>query len=106
MLTTNPSISLSAVSLETGAPELAMSDLTEFRTFIRPFPKDEAERDCYQYLLEQMRATPDRPLGPKVDFENSCRRQFRVTVDSFQYCWRQAIELTGACWDQPGRRPR
>ena len=98
-------LSLSAVSLETGAPELAMSDLTEFRTFIRPFPKDEAERDCYQYLLEQMRATPDRPLGRKVELENSCRQRFRVSVATFEYCWREAIKATGANWDQRGRRP-
>jgi hypothetical protein len=61
MPTTKPSISLSAVSLETGAPEFGAPDLTEHRTFIRSFPKDAAERDCYRYLLEQMQATPERP---------------------------------------------
>ena len=106
MSATNPSISLSAVSLETGAPELAMSDLTEFRTVIRLFPKDAGERDCYQHLLKQMQATPDRPPGRKVEFKNNCRQRFRVTVESFQDCWREAMELTGACWDQPGRRPK
>jgi hypothetical protein len=105
MTSKKPSIPLSAVSLETGTPEFGPSDLTEFRTRIRPFPKDVGERDCYQYLLEQMRATPDRPPGPKVDFENSCRRRFRVNVESFEYCWREAIKITGACWDRPGRRP-
>jgi hypothetical protein len=100
------SIPLSAVSLETGAPGLGMSDLTEFRTVIRPFPKDAAERDCYQYLLEQMQATPDRPPGRKVEFENKCRRRFRVSVDTFEYCWREAVKATGANWDQPGRRPK
>ena len=79
MSATKPSISLSAVSLETGAPELGTSDLTEFRTLIRPFPKDAGERDCYQYLLEQMQATPDRPPGTKAEFEKACRRRFRVT---------------------------
>ena len=63
MPTTKPSISLSAVSLEAGGPEFGAPDLTELRTVIRPFPKDAAERDCYRYLLEQMQATPDRPLA-------------------------------------------
>jgi hypothetical protein len=104
--TTIPSTSLSPVGLETGAPEFGPSDLTEFRTVIRPFPKDEAERDCYQYLLKQMQAAPDRPPAPKVEFENDCRWRFDVTAESFEYCWREAIKATGANWDQPGRRPK
>jgi hypothetical protein len=106
MPATKPSVSLSAVSLKTGAPELGTPDLTELRTLIRPFPKDAGERDCYQYLLAQMQATPDRPRGTKAEFEKVCRRRFHVKVDSFDYCWREAIKVTGARWDQPGRRPR
>jgi hypothetical protein len=106
MSATKPSISLSAaVSLETGAPELDTSDLTEFRTRIRPFPKDAGERDCYQYLLKQMQAAPNRPQRTKAEFEKTCRLRFHVTVDSFEYCWREAIKVTDARWDQPGRRP-
>jgi hypothetical protein len=59
-------ISLSAVSLETGPPVLGTPDLTELRTLIRRFPKDAGERDCYQYLLEEMQATPNRPRGKKA----------------------------------------
>jgi hypothetical protein len=106
MPTTKPSISPSAVSLETGGPELGAPDLTELRTDIRPFPKDAAERDCYRYLLEQMQATPDRPRATKGELKKTCRRRFHVTVDSFEYCWREAIKASGARWDQPGRRPR
>ena len=106
MPATNPSIfSLSPVCLKTGAPELGTADLTELRTLIRPFPKDAGERDCYQYLLEQMQSTPDRPRGTKAEFKKTCRRRFHVTVDSFDYCWREAIKVAGARWDQPGRRP-
>jgi hypothetical protein len=106
MPATKPSISLSAVSVETGKPELGTPDLTELRTVTRPFPKDAGERRCYQYLLEQMQATPDRPHGMKAEFKKTCRRRFHITVDSFEYCWREAIKVTGARWDQPGRRPR
>jgi hypothetical protein len=104
MPATKPSISLSAVSLETGGPEFSAPDPTELRTVIRPFPKDAAERDCYRYLLEQ--ATPDRTRVKKDEFEETCRRRFHVTVDSFEYCWREAIKASGARWGQPGRRPR
>jgi hypothetical protein len=100
-----PSIPLSAVSLKTGTPKFGTPDLTEFRTFTRPFPKDAGERDCYQFLLEQMQAAPDRPRGKKAEFEKACQRRFHVNVGSFEYCWREAIKVTGACWDQPGRRP-
>jgi hypothetical protein len=100
------SISLSAVSLETGGPEFGAPDLTELRTVIRPFPKDARERDCYRYLLEQMQATPDRPPATKAELKKTCRRRFHVTVDSFEFCWREAIKASGARWDQPGRRPR
>jgi uncharacterized short protein YbdD (DUF466 family) len=101
-----PSISLSAVGLETGAPELGAPDLTEYRIVRRPFPKDAGERDCYRYLLEQMQASPDHPRETKPEFEKTCRRRFHVTVDSFEYCWREAVKVTGALWDQPGRRAR
>jgi hypothetical protein len=106
MPTTNPSISLSAVSLETGGPEFGAPDLGEFRVEIRPFPKDARERDCYRYLLEQMQATPDRPRAKKTELKKTCRRRYRVTVAGFEYCWREAIKASGASWGQPGRRPR
>jgi hypothetical protein len=106
MPATKPSISLSAVSLETGAAELGTPDLTEFRKVLRPFPKDAEERDCYRYLLEQMQATPDRPHGTKAEFEKICRQRFHVMVESFDYCWREAIKVSRARWDQPGRPPR
>ena len=102
---TKPSISLSAVSLETGVAEFGPVDFTEIRTVPRPFPKDAGERGCYQYLLEQMQATPE-PCETKPEVEKTCRRRFHVTVDSFQYCWREAIKASGARWDQHGRRPR
>jgi hypothetical protein len=101
-----PSITLSAVSLVTGAPVIGTPDLTELRTLVRPFPKDPGERGCYQYLLEQMHSTSDCPRRTKAEFEKTCRRRFHVTVDSFNYCWREAIKTTGAGWDQPGRPPR
>jgi hypothetical protein len=101
-----PSISLATAGLETAAPAVSTPDLTEHRPFIRPFPKDAGERRCFQYLLKQMQSTPDCPRGTKPEFEDTCRRQFHVTVESFNYCWREAIKVTGARWDQPGRRPR
>jgi hypothetical protein len=106
MPATKPSISLYAVSLQTGAAELGKPDLTEFRKVLRPFPKDAGERDCYRYLLEQMQAPPDRPHGMKAEFERICRGRFDVRVESFDYCWREAIKVSGARWDQPGRPPR
>jgi hypothetical protein len=96
----------SATSLGTSAPGLETPDLTEFRTEVRPFPKDAGERDCYRYLLNHMQASPERPDQTKADFERVCRRRFHVTVDGFNYCWREAIKVSGAHWDQPGRRPR
>jgi hypothetical protein len=95
--------SVDAVNLETGAPELGTADLTEVRNMPRPFPKDAAERKCYRYLLEAMRATPDRPCTTKAEVEETCRSRFHVTVETFEYCWREAIKVTGARWDQPGR---
>jgi hypothetical protein len=105
MVATKRSIDLFPVSLETGAPDLGPADFAEVRKVPRSFPKDRAERACYQYLLGQMQATPDRPRGTKTEIENYCRKRFRVTVDSFQYCWREAIMVSGAHWDQPGRPP-
>jgi hypothetical protein len=89
--------------LETSAPELGTPNFTEIRTVPRPFPRDAGERNCYKYLLEQMQATPNRPHRKKAEFEQICRARFGVTVDSFDYCWREAIKVTGAGWDQPGR---
>jgi hypothetical protein len=101
-----PSISPFPLSLKAGAPVLGTPDLTENRIVLRPFPKDAGERDCYRYLLEQMQAPPDLPRRTKDEVEGTCRERFHVTVDSFNYCWREAIKVTGAPWDQPGRPPR
>ena len=106
MPATKRPISLSAVSLATSPPEIGTPDFTELRPLIRPFPKDAGERGCYRYLLEQMQATPDRPRGTKAELKKTCRRRFGVIVESFEYCWREAIKASGARWDQPGRRPR
>ena len=89
-----------------GSPEIGAPDLTEIRIVRRPFPKDECERACYGFLLIEMQATPHHPRGTKSEFEKACRRRFHVKVDSFDYCWREAIKVSGALWDKPGRRPR
>ena len=103
-----PSISLTAASLETSGPELGTPDLTEHRIIIKTglSRRTTAERDCYQYLLEQMQASPDRPSTTRAKLENTCRPRFRVKAESFDYTWREAIKVTGARWDQPGRRSR
>ena len=98
-------ISLTAVNLKTGAPEIGTSDLTELRRLSREFPKDDGERECYKYLLRLMKAEPQLPPKTKAELKETCRRKFRVTVDCFEYCWREAIKVTGAAWDKPGRRP-
>jgi hypothetical protein len=100
------STSISAAALETGAPEIGAPDMTERRSIIREFPKNAAERDCYRYLIEQMHAAPHCPSRTRADLAKTCRKRFRVTVESFNYIWREAIAVTGARWDQPGRRPR
>ena len=97
---------LYAADLQTGKPEVAAPDLTERRIETRLFPESEAERNCYRYLLQQMQASPNYPRGTKAELERECRRRFHVTVESFDYCWREAIKVSGACWDQPGRRRR
>jgi hypothetical protein len=98
--------SMRAGSLISGKPKLGVADLTEFRSEPRPFPKNAAERACYCYLLEQMRASPRYQSATKAELEDRCRQRFRVTKKSFEYCWRQATRVSGACWDRPGRRPR
>jgi hypothetical protein len=94
------------ISLETGAPELGTPDFTEIRNVPRPFPKNAAERQCYRYLLGQMQATPDRAPRTKAEFDKICRGRFHVMAGSFDYCWPEAIKVSGARWDQPGRPPR
>jgi len=92
--------------LQKGAPELGNAELAEHRILVRTFPKDAQERDCYRYLLQAMQASPLHPPETKADFEDRCRARFRITKDSFNYCWREASRVTGARWDRPGRRPR
>jgi hypothetical protein len=104
MSTPKRPIALAAVDLEVGPSEFVTPDLTELRSLVRPFPKDESERGCYRYLLEQMLAALDRPHRTKSEVEKTCRRRFHVTVESFDYCWREGVKVTGARWDRPGRR--
>ena len=104
MLATEPSVSLSAANVQTGAPEFGTVDLTEDHIVLRPFPRDAEERALYRYLLEQMRGSPDRRT--KAEFRKTCLRRFHVTVGSFNYCWREVNKVTGTGWDHPGRRSR
>ncbi len=100
-------IRLAAAALEIGRPEspleIGSPDFTELHHIFRAFPKNEAERHCYRFLLEQMRAAPDRHAMTKDELEKICRRRFRVTVESFDYCWREAIKASGARWNKQGR---
>jgi hypothetical protein len=97
---------ISAIGLETNPPEIATPDLTEFRIEKRAFPKDVAERNCYGFLVGEMQAAPDHAIKTRSEIAAICRKRFRVTVESFQYLWREAIRVTGARWDKPGRRPK
>src|SRR4051812_22351785 len=101
-----PVFHLSATSLEIGSPEIGPLDLTELETVIKPFPATAAERSCYCYLLEQMEATPECAPKTKIEIKKFCRGRFRMTVESFECCWRKAIKASGARWDKPGRRRR
>jgi hypothetical protein len=100
--------SFSALNVETCAPHIGTPELTELRRSIsiRQFPKDDDERKCYLYLLEEMRSAPRKPPATKEHFDEDCRDKFRIKAASFDYCWREAIKVTGAVWDQPGRRRR
>jgi hypothetical protein len=105
MAATKHPIHLSPAGIDTGASELSAPDFTEVRNVPRPFPKDAGERDCYRFLLGQMQAASDRPHVTKAEFENTCRRRFFVTASTFKYCWREAVNVSGVRWDQPGRPP-
>ena len=65
--------------LQTGAPELGAADLAEHRILVRTFPRDAQERNCYQYLLHEMQASPIHSPSMKADFEDRCRARFHVT---------------------------
>ena len=97
---------LDPCDLQTGAPELGTAELAEHRILVRTFPKDAQERNCYQHLLKEMQESPVPSPSTKIDFENRCRARFRVTKESFNYCWREASKVSGARWDRPGRRRR
>ena len=98
--------SIASVSLETPRPEIDAPDFAERRIYARLFPKDAAERDCYHHLLSLMRTSPNRQVSTEAELKAACRRQFGVTVESFRYTWAEAIKVSGANWDKPGRRSR
>src|SRR4051812_37204915 len=92
--------------LVTGPPLSGTGELTEQRILTLSFPNNERERRCFQYLLHQMEAMSEHPSKTKTEYSKLCRQKFRVTVGSFESCWREAIKATGVQWDRPGRRPR
>jgi hypothetical protein len=92
--------------LQMGAPEFSAADVAEHRFLVRTFPRDSQERACYEYLLQEMQVSPIYSPSTKADFEERCRARFRVTKESYLYCWREASRVGGAHWDRPGRRPR
>jgi hypothetical protein len=97
---------LTASLLKIPAAEIKVAEFAEVRCVLRRFPKDKAERDCYQHLLRVMRDSPDHQKSTKADLKAECRRLYGVTVENFQYCWVEAIRISGANWSRSGRRSR
>jgi hypothetical protein len=95
-----------AASLAIMQPEMGVALFAEGRISTSLFPKDEAERACFEYIVAHMLASPNWQQSTKAELERDCRSQFNVTVGSFDECWREAIKASGACWNQQGRRSR
>jgi len=99
-------LSICAVNLETPPPVIGAAEFAEERHSTTRFPKDEAQRKRYQFLVPLMLASRDHQTHRKKDLMADCKRKFDVTIESFRTCWREAIRATGARWAKPGRRPR
>ena len=82
-----------------------MADLAEY--FLKLFPIDEGVRGSVHYMVGQMEASREELTITKAELKKICRQQFGITASSFDdYYWPQAIRLSGANWDQPGRPRR
>jgi hypothetical protein len=90
----------------TSAHELGTADFTELCKVRRPFPKDAGGTRLLSLSGGANAGHAGSAHRRKAEFEEFCRRRFHVTVDSFDYCWREANKVTGVRWDQPGRPSR
>jgi hypothetical protein len=65
-----------------------------------------AQTRCQEYLVTEMKRSPDRAPKPKPDFLADCQARFPgLSERGFERAWANAIELTGAVrWRKAGRR--
>ena len=71
----------------------------------RPEPTVKAQRDCYGWLLEQMKAAPSsKPKSREAYWSEAMQTFRRISKRQFGRAWDKAIIDSGAYgWSKPGR---
>ena len=63
-----------------------------------------AVAECLDWLVNEMRASPNAKPKPKASYNTEATRRFGVSRDVFNRNWTQAIKETGAtAWAEAGR---
>ena len=78
------------------------------RRWPRPAPTTKAQKDCYGWLLQQMKASPRSKPKSKEALWSEARARFkRISRRQFDRTWDQAITDSGAhVWSRAGRLAR
>jgi hypothetical protein len=84
---------------------LKRSDL--LRLWPEPRSTIKAEHDCYEWLVPQMRESPDRKPQSRKRFWSDAKRKFPgLAQRQFGRAWERAIRKSGAIrWSRAGRVP-
>ena len=82
--------------------KIDLERLLEARKRRRPAADD---KKCADWLVEAMRASPNRRIKPKREWRLEANRQFGLSGRGFDRAWRSALAKSGATWDHPGRAP-
>ncbi len=66
-------------------------------------PSTKAELDCRNWLIPQMRDSPERAPKTKAEMQaDALRKSPRLSERGFDRAWKAALEVTGAKWNAPG----
>ena len=66
------------------------------------WPKASREDLCYNWLLREMRTSPDHKRKIKTKWAEEAKAQFHVTEREFERAWSSAIRETSSNWNRPG----
>jgi hypothetical protein len=76
------------------------------RSEVKDWPEPSKQQLCFNWLVREMRASPNDRKKTKAQWREAAKARFRVSGREFDIAWSDAVEQTGSNWNRPGAPPK